>query len=161
MKHLFSGECKEGYEKKPFDSGGFECKPINLCHRNNETLCNANSSCQYIGPGQYQCKCNQGFSGDGFKCWRKLCYNPNCSNTRVWQTLFCSSLANCDDGCLHEGLCIAPGKCPMFKWIQRRQVWIWYWWMQAWTRGTYVRSGLWMSKQIWMVKILGPWIYDC
>ena len=70
------GECKPGY-RADASSGTLKCAPINMCTDNTDSinditatqhLCHMNATCEYTGPGQYQCKCQEGFEGDGWQC---------------------------------------------------------------------------------------------
>ena len=39
--------------------------------------CNENAQCEYTGPGQHRCICNDGFTGDGKECKRNYLDNYN------------------------------------------------------------------------------------
>ena len=59
------------------DANGNNENSINVTLANNKEdgekrmLCNDNAKCEYTGPGQYKCICNDGFIGDGRDCQRK------------------------------------------------------------------------------------------
>ena len=59
------------------DTNGNIENSINVTHYDNNedgkqrVLCNVNAQCEYTGPGQYRCICNDGFTGDGKECKRK------------------------------------------------------------------------------------------
>ena len=98
--HIIQGDCKQGF-RADTSHGRLKCLPINLCiefnttrtsgsdtkeNQINETLensdtfgkenlpCNKNAKCEYTGPAQYRCICNDGYTGDGKECKRKHKY---------------------------------------------------------------------------------------
>ena len=100
---FIAGECKLGF-REDNSQGRLKCLPINLCvefnstttsdldeteNEVNDTLlnngkpnidkppCNENARCEYTGPGQYRCICNDGFTGDGKECKRNYLDNYN------------------------------------------------------------------------------------
>ena len=62
-----AGECAEGFQMGDEDSS---CTPINQCLLNTSP-CHSNATCNFLGPGTFQCICNQGFAGNGTHCYRK------------------------------------------------------------------------------------------
>ncbi|XP_005374632.1 PREDICTED: stabilin-2 isoform X2 [Chinchilla lanigera] len=60
-------ECKEHYHNFV---PGFGCSMTNICKSKNP--CHRNANCTMIAPGQTKCTCQNGYVGDGFKCYGNI-----------------------------------------------------------------------------------------
>ena len=101
-----AGECAEGFQMGDEDSS---CTPINQCLLNTSP-CHSNATCNFLGPGTFQCICNQGFAGNGTHCYRKSILIQKCYQGTKLPKLFNFS-AVCEAGCENGGICDGPNHC--------------------------------------------------
>ena len=84
MPIFVAGECAEGFQMGDEDSS---CTPINQCLLNTSP-CHSNATCNFLGPGTFQCICNQGFAGNGTHCYRKSFKNDFCCQVKRYFSTF-------------------------------------------------------------------------
>ncbi|XP_007893639.2 stabilin-2 [Callorhinchus milii] len=60
-------ECKDGYVNLLAGAG---CSLFDVCETNN--TCDKNAKCLTISPGQIECTCNKGYTGDGSICYGSI-----------------------------------------------------------------------------------------
>ena len=86
MPIFVAGECAEGFQMGDEDSS---CTPINQCLLNTSP-CHSNATCNFLGPGTFQCICNQGFAGNGTHCYRKSFKTDFCCQVKnIFQLFSC------------------------------------------------------------------------
>ncbi|XP_064631848.1 stabilin-2-like [Lineus longissimus] len=61
-------QCNGGYENYVEPMG---CSLIDVCLQNT-SLCHAGANCTTTAPGVFECKCKEGYIGDGFVCYGNL-----------------------------------------------------------------------------------------
>lgn len=116
--------CKLGYEgngtachcSKGYHANGTECFDINECDENND--CHDDAICSNT-PGSYDCKCRQGFWGDGNLCYEgyvAVLNGPRAQRDGVWKRPIFISGAGWDleMPCLHaDAGTISWGSCSI------------------------------------------------
>ncbi|XP_062914458.1 stabilin-2 isoform X2 [Mobula hypostoma] len=70
-------ECLEGYENLEPGRG---CSMSDICLTSNP--CDKNANCITIRPGQIECTCNEGYTGDGEDCYGNIMERINDLNTQ-------------------------------------------------------------------------------
>eukprot|EP00058_Branchiostoma_floridae_P019270 XP_002604760.1 hypothetical protein BRAFLDRAFT_222406 [Branchiostoma floridae] len=84
--------CKEGFHDVSSDEEEPVCIDVDECEEGT-SHCHPNATCQnVVGVGQYNCTCDSGFAGDGFRCkdideckeasLHNCSQNQTCANTQ-------------------------------------------------------------------------------
>ncbi|EGW09706.1 Stabilin-2 [Cricetulus griseus] len=81
--HQSHCECREHYSDFV---PGVGCSMINVCESKNP--CHKNANCSTVAPGQTQCTCQKGYTGDGLTCYGNIMERLRELNTEprgMWQ----------------------------------------------------------------------------